>query len=208
MTVKRGDTAELLGRRAKCHFAPQPANSFRVFRVRITDMNEKVVLRPVREEDMPIILQWWNDPDNFGATGLEQGISLEAALRKFRARPSTEPFEEWFAICSEESDEPLGILIVAPGHPQEDLLSIGSLIVDKRYRRRGIGRQAVEEMETWARERYLELTLSLGVFESFPGARSFWEACGYVYTETVDTDYVYRGRKQRAFRFRKRLGKG
>lgn len=168
-------------------------------------MSRKVILRPVREEDMPVILQWWNDPDNYGATGLEHGMSLESALMKFRARPSAEPFEEWFAICLEGIEMPIGIIIIAPRHPQENLVSIGSIVIDKKHRRQGFGRQAIEELEKWVKANYPGLTLNLGVLESFPEAKSFWEACGYVLVETVDTDYVYQGRKQRAFKFTKKL---
>jgi RimJ/RimL family protein N-acetyltransferase len=168
-------------------------------------MNGKVFLRPVQEEDMPLILQWWNDPDNYGATGLEHGMSLEAALARFHARPSAEPYEEWFAVCVEDLSTPIGIIIVAPRYPREDLVSIGSMIIDKDHRRRGLGRQAIAEVEEWAGAKYPGLTLSLGVLEPFPEAGSFWEACGYTLAETVDTNYMYQGRKQRAFKFRKRL---
>lgn len=165
----------------------------------------KVFLRPVREEDMPVIHRWWDDPDNFGATGLEQGISLEAALEKFWTRPPDRPFEEWFAVCLEGEETPVGMIILAPHYPQEDLVSIGSIIIDKGCRRQGLGRQAVGEMERWVGAHYPGLIVRLGALESFPASRLFWEACGYVLTGTVETSYVYRGRRQRAFRFEKRL---
>lgn len=111
----------------------------------------------------------------------------------------------------QEEDIPVilqfGIMIIAPRHPQENLVSIGSIIIDKKHRRQGFGRQAVEELEKWVKANFPGLTLSLGVLESFPEAKSFWEACEYVLAEMVDTDYVYQGRKQRAFKFRKRLNK-
>ena len=154
---------------------------------------------------MPVIHQWWNDSDNFGATGIEHGMSLETALSRFQARPSAEPFEEWFAVCVEGIKTPIGIIIIAPKHPREDLVSIGSIIIDKKYRRQGFGRQAIAKMEGWVNTHYPGLTLSLGVLESFPEVKSFWEACGYTLTKVVETDYVYQGRKQRAFKFEKRL---
>ncbi len=154
---------------------------------------------------MPVVHRWWNDPDNFGATGLEHSISFEEALAWFHARPAAEPYEEWFAICVEGVEEPVGIIVIAPGHPQENLVSIGSIIIDKKYRRRGFGRQAIQELEAWVAEHYPGMTLSLGVFEAFPEAKEFWIACGYTLTETVETGYEYQGRKQRAFKFEKIL---
>ncbi|MFQ5341418.1 MAG: GNAT family N-acetyltransferase [Anaerolineae bacterium] len=99
-------------------------------------MNGNVYLRSIREEDMPVIHQWWNDPDNFGATGLEHGISYDEALLLFQARPAAEPYEEWFAVCVEGIEGPVGIIVIAPRHPKENLVSIGSIIIDKQYRER------------------------------------------------------------------------
>lgn len=154
---------------------------------------------------MVVVHGWWNDPDNFGATGLENGISFEEALSWFHARPAAEPYEEWFAVCVEDVEEPAGIIVIAPGHPQENLVSIGSIIIDKEHRQRGLGRQTIQELEAWVAENYPGTALSLGVFEAFPEAKAFWEACGYTLVKAVETDYEYRGRKQRAFKFEKKI---
>ncbi len=87
-------------------------------------------------------------------------------------------------------------------------MSIGSIIIDKQYRRRGLGRQAIQQLEGWVAANYPGTILSLGVFEAFPEAKEFWIACGYTLTETVQTDYEYQGRKQRAFKFEKEIPHG
>jgi RimJ/RimL family protein N-acetyltransferase len=168
-------------------------------------MSKDVYLRPVREADMPAIHRWWNDPENFGATGLEHGISFEQAVSRFNARPSATPYEEWFAICRVGREEPIGIAIVAPHHPEQGLLSIGSLIVARAFRRQGVGRRAVESLEEWAQEHYPGLTLSLGVFRRFPGAVRFWEACGFRIVRQVVTNYEFEGQRQMALKFEKEI---
>lgn len=149
---------------------------------------------------MSVVHRWWNDVDNFGATGLEHNISFEEALSWFHAWPAAEPYVEWFAVCAKGVEEPVGIIVVAPGHPQENLVSIGSIIIDKQYRRHGFGRQAIQYLERWVAENYPGMRLSLGVFDAFPEAKEFWIACGYKLVKTVETDYEYQGRKQSAFK--------
>lgn len=48
-------------------------------------LNE-VYLRPVNEEDIRYIHKWWNDFDNFGATGIEKKISFETILSRYKNR--------------------------------------------------------------------------------------------------------------------------
>lgn len=67
----------------------------------------EVYLRPVKKEDIKYIHQWWNNPDNFGATNIENGISIETVLSRFEKRHFSEPYEEWFSICVKNVDRPV-----------------------------------------------------------------------------------------------------
>ncbi len=166
--------------------------------------DERIYLRTAQETDVQHIYRWWNDPRNFPATGLENQISLEKVLCRLKNSLSSGS-EIWFAICSKRQHNPLGLIIAAPEYPEKDLLSIGSIIIDRKYKGRGIGKKAVARFEKWARQNYPNLTLSLGVLENFPGAKSFWESCGFTHIDTVETQYYHNGKKQRAFRFKKKL---
>ena len=97
----------------------------------------KVYLRNVQEKDITYINNWWNDLDNFGATGIKESISYEEVLSKFNNCYDTDSYEEWFAICLRNVDQPVGIIIIATDHPKDNIISIGSVIIDKNYRRNG-----------------------------------------------------------------------
>lgn len=165
----------------------------------------KVYLRNVQKKDITYIKNWWNDPDNFGATGIKESISYEEVLFKFNNRYNTDPYEEWFAICLRNVDQPIGIIIIAPNHPKDNMISIGSIIIDKNYRRNGYALEAMRKLEERLKINYSGLTLSLGVFEDFKIAKSFWDACGFEMFEKIETDYIYQGKKQNAYKYRKKL---
>jgi RimJ/RimL family protein N-acetyltransferase len=163
-----------------------------------------VKLSDIEETDIKYVHRWWNEKENFGATGIENKVSYSEVLSKFNKRTS-EPHEKWFAICLEEVNQPIGIIIVALNHPKEKIISIGSIIVDRKYRRNGYALTAIKELEKWAKNNYSGYTLSLGVFEKFEIAKSFWEACGFEMVRTVETDYIYNGKKQKAYKYIKEL---
>lgn len=168
-----------------------------------TPLDAGVFIRAVEERDLPILHRWWNNLLNVSATGLPGGISLHEVHRQYRARPTGCPYEEWIAICVGGRDEPVGVIVVAPHHPEGRLVSIGSIIVDGAWRRRGIGRAAVRAVERWAAERFPGLTLRLGAFEAFPEDIAFCSACAYIAAGIFESDYRYRGQKQRVHRFEK-----
>jgi len=104
----------------------------------------KVFLRKVKESDISYIHKWWNEQDNFGATGIKEGISYDDVLLKYKKRNTSVPEEKWFIICLKDVDEPAGIIIIAPDYPEDGLVSIGSIIIDNKYKGKGYGRRASE----------------------------------------------------------------
>jgi ribosomal protein S18 acetylase RimI-like enzyme len=73
---------------------------------------------------------------------------------------------------------------IATEHQQEPYGHMVGMIVDERYRGRGVGRALLERLIAWARDEQLPY-LSLSVFAHNERARALYRSCGFVDLEPL-----------------------
>ncbi|MCR9137985.1 MAG: GNAT family N-acetyltransferase [Alphaproteobacteria bacterium] len=84
-----------------------------------------------------------------------------------------------------DHDERLvGLIDIGPGYPEAGDWYLGLMMIDARFRNRGLGRQALNWVLDAARKAGAERLL-LCVLEENPQGRAFWEREGFVLRRTT-----------------------
>ena len=141
-----------------------------------------VLLRPTVEADLDLLTSWFNDPDVYvfwGGTAL--GEAEVAAKYVGRSSPNVECF------VIEAHGEPVGL--VQYHEPGDDPCGVGlDMVVLPRYRRRGLGRTAVQILSTYLHERRDWQRITVDPDESNLIGIAFWRAIGFVSERLVDDE--------------------
>ncbi len=111
-------------------------------------------------------------------------VKLEDAEQKFRAHLNEDKLP--LAFVALEDNQPIGMcaLRVTDGVREELKPWLGSLIVDKAYQGRGIGRKLMETVKACAKKMGFNTLYLLTFDATLP---QYYQRCGW---ETIDTDML------------------
>lgn len=137
---------------------------------------ENLYLRPLIREDIPFILQWYNDNQTRLKTGDTRPINLTDAEKIVDRK---EDNRLWFAIVR-KSDETIigeaGLLRMVPEWGTTDLTLI---IPDTANHRKGYGTEAINLLMTYAFGNLNYNRIAIGVVGFNDDALKFYEKVGF-----------------------------
>lgn len=143
--------------------------------------------RPFKKEDAAYIVDWNKETDESflhqwaGTFAYDYPITCEQILLRSR-------FEEQYIYVLEVNNSP--VATVELGRVDDKTMRFGRLLVDPRFRGKGYGKQAIDQLENLVKHHFKADIIELGVFEFNRGAKSLYERLGYllVHTKVNDSD--------------------
>lgn len=140
-----------------------------------------MVLRKFMESDAEYITCW---------IGCEREFRLWCADRYENYPVSPQDIIDNYIACSEngdffpmtavdESDVPVGHLILRYTDAERTVVRFGFVIVDRSHRGQGLGRKMLELAKGYARKKLCAKKLSIGVFDENPSAKGCYKAVGF-----------------------------
>lgn len=139
---------------------------------------ERVYLRPIEKDDMPLIRVWANDPEIRALTGEVMPMS-RAGADQFIERVKNEPDRVWFAVVLKENDHVIGeaglLRIFTPWRTADLSIILG----DKFCWGRGYGREAIHLLLDYAFGALALHRISIGVVGFNEHALRFYEKVGF-----------------------------
>ncbi|MGB8954968.1 MAG: GNAT family N-acetyltransferase [Tumebacillaceae bacterium] len=137
----------------------------------------QLTLTPITEDSLPIALNIINSNPEYNQ--LENG-QKSRTLDEIRADLLNDKTE---SLLIHAEDEPIGVLVFLMENPADGYPWLGLLIIDSGAKRKGFGKTAYQQYEQLMRDRGVT-AVRLGVLQENHGARTFWEALGFVYYTT------------------------
>lgn len=137
---------------------------------------EKVILRPVLEDDIVTFAQWMSDPEVTHHT-LMRTFTL-AEEYAWLAQIAGEPDELLFCICIKESEKPIGTCSIH--HLQNETeTGVGIMIGDKAEWGKGYGTDAMKLLVGFARDQLKVKRVWLRVDTENMRAQKAYEKAGF-----------------------------
>ncbi|MFA7274373.1 MAG: GNAT family N-acetyltransferase [Crocinitomicaceae bacterium] len=111
---------------------------------------EKINLRPVRWTDVPSILLWENDPENWEVSETAKAYTFNEIILLIES--SDDLFEQGqlrFIIEEKESNTSVGAIDLFQVDFKKKSVELGILIAEKRHRNQGFATEALELVATY-----------------------------------------------------------
>ena len=100
---------------------------------------ERVLLRPMREEDAELIVQWRNDPEICRWLFSTDPLTVQSHLEWFR-RPKPDRLD--FVICLNESERPIGTVNFTNIDLQDGKAEAGKMLGERTQSGKGLAKEA------------------------------------------------------------------
>lgn len=142
-----------------------------------------MVIRPLEESDSPYLFQWRNDPSAYRWFRDARPLGNEEHVQWIAQRVRAEPVSMWVACLGRE---PTGC---ARLDPDENGQAEVSVVVDGRYRGRGIGRLLLEHCATAAADRGIRL-LRAEIRTDNAASIALFESAGYAGHRSLPGDFI------------------
>jgi GNAT superfamily N-acetyltransferase len=129
-----------------------------------------------------------SDATDVASLTAQLGYQVEAAELRSRLSRILERSDHRFVVA-EDQRQIVGWLhaLVVEYIEANPFVVVGGLVVDKRSRRRGVGRMLMEDAETWAKDRRCSV-VRLWSSAGRTGAHHFYERLGY---KNIKTQYSF-----------------
>lgn len=141
-----------------------------------------VTLRPTIKEDAQILIDWFKEIGVLRGFPMETLPEIEDSVKywMFNALQGA-------GLTATLNDKPVGMIVfyLSP-FGKFAHVSLFSIIVNKAFRKRGIGSLLITAIEKLAKEKFGIKILYLEVYSSNPKARKLYERLGYVYYATQE----------------------
>lgn len=142
---------------------------------------EKVYLRELRDDDLPLLVKWWNDPQAAALQTVVVRPQPESTIvEKYRAwSANKESTGAWFSIVAQEDDGLVGGISLfganAPNRAATLAISIGS-----EHWSRGLGTDALRVMVRYGFQELGLNRIGLGVWAFNDRAIAAYRKVGFV----------------------------
>ena len=141
-------------------------------------IGERVYLRPIEKEDMPLLRAWANDPETRPLIGDIKPMN-QAAAEKYFERIQNDEDRVWFIVVEKETGRPIGeaglLRIFHPWRTADLTMILG----DKQARGKGYGSEAIILLMNYAFGSLALHRLSIGVVGFNEPALKFYEKVGF-----------------------------
>ncbi|MDO9128594.1 MAG: GNAT family protein [Anaerolineales bacterium] len=152
-------------------------------------VGERLYLRPIERDDLPVLHAWFNDPELRGLTG-EVMPTNRNGMEAFLERVSSDQSRIWFVIVLKDGDRVIGEAgILRMFHPWRTT-DLSLIIGDKSAWGQGYGTEATHLLLDYAFG-YLNFhRVAIGVVGSNAQALRFYEKVGFK-REGIQRDGYY-----------------
>lgn len=160
-------------------------------------MTSDITLREVREQDLAIIVQLYNDVETFKfATGIESPTDIGTVELQYHFA-QIDPTRYLLGICSLEPSSGrelmVGVIDVLIDHPEESWATIGLFLVASEWQRKGVGTRAAEILEKDLHERFGTQGCRVGLLAHEGAPAAFWLKLGYEVTQVEHNHTLIEG---------------
>ncbi len=152
-------------------------------------LGERVYLRPLEREDLPLICKWANDPEIRALTGEVTPMSRAGAEEWFE-RVRTDRDRVWFIVALKENDRPIGEAGLLRMFPAWRTTDLSIIIGEKDAWDKGYGSEAVRLLLDYAFGAMNVHRVAVGVVDFNERAIRFYEKAGFR-REGVQRDGYY-----------------
>ncbi|RCX16637.1 acetyltransferase (GNAT) family protein [Anaerobacterium chartisolvens] len=137
--------------------------------------NSIVYFKDINIRDLKEILKWYNNVEEFKfATGIDTPMTLQALVGKY-AEVAVCGNEFFVGIFSKEHDRMIGIMKGRVQYKDRPAVWISSIVIDRRFQRRGYGSIALELLLKHLKEEKNIRRAYLAVIEENLSGITFWE---------------------------------
>jgi len=105
-----------------------------------------------------------------------------AAKETFDALPPGKTYQDKFVFGLQFGDELVGCIDVIRGFPDDTTAMIGLLLIKEEYQKKGLGKIAYQELETFIRTWPTTRAIRIGVVRTNEIVLPFWKSIGFVET--------------------------
>ena len=147
-------------------------------------------LRPFKMSDAKYLMKWFTDERSFkmwSADKFEYPLS-EVQLKNYKDMYEEDEFG-WIFIALDEKGTPVGHLLMRMADYEKNSVHFGFIVVDANMRGKGYGSEMVRLAVQYAFEILKVKKVTLGVFDTNPGAQACYRKVGFI-TESYDLDVL------------------
>jgi ribosomal protein S18 acetylase RimI-like enzyme len=109
----------------------------------------------------------------------------DGAAVELSALPAQCTLEQKFCLLVYWGETAVGFVDIVRDFPAPGTAMLGLLVIREPFQKQSLGRQAYEAVESYARAALRATRIRLGVNDSNPAARGFWEKMGFRATGEV-----------------------
>lgn len=138
-------------------------------------------LRPFKISDAKYLIEWVKDERSFSMWCADK---FEYPLTEHQLTDYKEMYEKdeygWSFTAINEVGIPVGHLLMRNADYDNQSIHLGFVIVDEKYRGKGIGKEMISLAIKYAYEILKVKTVTLAVFDNNPSALNCYKASGFV----------------------------
>jgi RimJ/RimL family protein N-acetyltransferase len=148
-------------------------------------VGERIILRPLTEQDWPLLLRWNSDAQilYFSEGEAVEPYSLEQVQSIYRSVSQTA-----FCFIIEVNDEPIGecwlqqmnLARILEKYPEADCRRIDLMIGEKKYWGYGLGTEVIRLLSAFAFDQGAELVFGCDIADYNPASLKAFQKAGYV----------------------------
>ena len=154
-------------------------------------VGEKVIMRPFKEDDFPLLQECLNDKEILKLTGSTPILDWEPVLRWYQTR-NVQPDRLDLAIVDQTLDTLVGEAVVNEYDEPNESMNF-RILIGPRGRNRGFGTEATQLMIDFLFQTTNLKQLTLSVFAFNPRAQRVYEKVGFVVDSVDKNDLEYEG---------------
>lgn len=152
-------------------------------------LGERVYLRPVEKEDLPLIRKWADDPEIRALTG-EVAPMSQAAAEEWFEHVQADRDRVWFIVALKENDRPIGEAGLLRMFPAWRTTDLSIIIGEKDAWGKGYGSEAIRLLLDYAFGALNFHRVAVGVVGFNERALRFYEKAGFK-REGIQRDGYY-----------------
>ena len=139
---------------------------------RIQNLSTKYVIKKLTRKDIPILLEL-ADGNPYYYKHVPPALSKESFLKDMKALPPKTTAKDKFYVGFYEENELIAILDLIFNYPNSHTVFIGFFMMNKKYQRKGLGTQIIQELLSHLPSQYIEVRL--GISKTNEISRKFWQ---------------------------------
>lgn len=160
---------------------------------------EKVVLRPIRMDDAPRFVKWFNDKAVNKFLFIRK-LSLKEERKYIADRLKTPPKDKLHFCIDTKQGQHIGACAIEDIQKRNRRAEIGIVIGDKRFWSKGLGRDAMRTLIDYAFKKLKLHRLSLDVYDYNPRAIQLYKKLGFKKEGVAREGNFYNGKFHNYYR--------